>query len=625
MTSLDRLAQQIVDLRDAQTSSRTPQLIHSSVTVDGEERGIVETVRETVALRVDMTEARANLAAAQLELAGIPAALATAKQEAIDASALTAQEKADLAEAAALSAAAIDAAAKASAAEAAAIAAAATAAQTKADAAEAAAITAAATAAQSKADAAQAAAIAAAATDAQTKADAAEAAAAADATAKADAAEAAALAAAATDAQSKADAAQAAAIEASLPKTAGSVTATYIADDAVTTPKLAANSVVAGKIATDAVLANHIKAGEIATAHLAAGSVSTEKLVAGSVITDKIATNAITSDKITSNAITADKIAANAISADKLSANAIDGMTITGAIIRNAASGRRAVLSSVSNKDQLAFYADSEDLVGFVRGSTLPMSGGPTGDTYGVEVVGPLRAYQPGSPSSPWLQPLLRVGAAYDDYDERERVKAQMGIVQAASQAEALTATGVSGITVQTIDGGAGMSEVIINGHVLSITSPGRVTIYGQTVMTHPQNCAQVKTFGNYTSTGSASSAPYPPGGYLTFEAPQSGAVKVTVSARIMAGTDNTHTYLGARVATGTTPGGTVVSTHSDHGRLATYSNRRITASHTGIVTGLSPGADYCVDLLYGAGGSGAVFEDSPRLILEPLLGFASA
>jgi len=58
----------------------------------------------------------------------------------------------------------------------------------------------------------------------------------------------------------------------------GSITATEIADDSVTTPKLVAGSVVAGKIAADAV--------------------GTNELIAGAVTADKIAANSITADKV---------------------------------------------------------------------------------------------------------------------------------------------------------------------------------------------------------------------------------------------------------------------------------------------------------------------------------------
>lgn len=227
------------------------------------------------------------------------------------------------------------------------------------------------------------------------------AAAAADAQAKADAAEADAVAAAALDAQQRADLAEADAIAASIPRTAGAVTSTYIAADAVTTPKilagsvttvkldalavtadkiaanaivagkiaadavtsstilagaitagkLAAASVIAGNIAADAVTANTIVAGAISADKLAVDSVTAIKILAGSVVADKIATDAVTAVKILAGAVTtakldalavtADKVAANAIIADKIAAGAVTaGKLTTGAVIAgNIAAG----------------------------------------------------------------------------------------------------------------------------------------------------------------------------------------------------------------------------------------------------------------------------------------------
>lgn len=56
------------------------------------------------------------------------------------------------------------------------------------------------------------------------------------------------------------------------------ITATQIADDAVTTPKLIANAVVAAKIATDAVTADKIAANAVTAAKIGAGAVTVGKL-----------------------------------------------------------------------------------------------------------------------------------------------------------------------------------------------------------------------------------------------------------------------------------------------------------------------------------------------------------
>lgn len=57
----------------------------------------------------------------------------------------------------------------------------------------------------------------------------------------------------------------------------------------------------------------------------------------------------ITADNIAANSITANEIAANTITVNELTATAIDGMTITGALIRTAASGARVQLNQSTN------------------------------------------------------------------------------------------------------------------------------------------------------------------------------------------------------------------------------------------------------------------------------------
>lgn len=222
--AIDRLAREIHSLKRQIKAMSTPQLSHSSVVLwDGSESSVTEGIEtaQTAAVEAEQagqaaSEAATAAAAAQaagdaaavaaaaadaaaadaqaaadavaLEVDGIPAQIATAKDEAVLTAEQDAQNKADLAEAQAIAAATAQAA---------------TTAQEKADAAEAAAISAAAADAAAKDAAAKAATLTEAATTAQQKADAAA------ATAKAEA-----LAAAAVDAQDKADLAEATAINA---------------------------------------------------------------------------------------------------------------------------------------------------------------------------------------------------------------------------------------------------------------------------------------------------------------------------------------------------------------------------------------------------------------------------
>ncbi len=112
---------------------------------------------------------------------------------------------------------------------------------------------------------------------------------------------------------------------------ARSILAGHIAALTITANELAANSVTAVKIAANSVTAVKINAG----------AVTTDKLYAFAVTAEKIAAGAIIAEKIAAGAIIAEKIAAGAITTAKLAATAIDGMTITGALIRTAATGQR--------------------------------------------------------------------------------------------------------------------------------------------------------------------------------------------------------------------------------------------------------------------------------------------
>ena len=122
---------------------------------------------------------------------------------------------------------------------------------------------------------------------------------------------------------------------------AGSVTAQTIAANAVTAAKIFAGAVTTEKIAALAVTAAELAANAVTAVKIAANAVTAEKINAGAVTTDKLDALAVTAETIAAGAIIADKIAANAITTAKLAATAIDGMTITGALIRTAASGAR--------------------------------------------------------------------------------------------------------------------------------------------------------------------------------------------------------------------------------------------------------------------------------------------
>ena len=89
--------------------------------------------------------------------------------------------------------------------------------------------------------------------------------------------------------------------------------------------------------------------------------------------------------KITTGILAADRIGANSITAAKLSATAIDGMTITGALIRTAATGQRLQLdinglTAYNASNSVVARLSSSDLGMRVVGGVIENYGSETGD-----------------------------------------------------------------------------------------------------------------------------------------------------------------------------------------------------------------------------------------------------
>lgn len=78
-----------------------------------------------------------------------------------------------------------------------------------------------------------------------------------------------------------------------------------------------------GKIYTGSVTATQIAANAITTEKIAANAVNADKIAASAITSAKIATNAVTSDKIVANAVTAAKIASKTITANQIAANSV--------------------------------------------------------------------------------------------------------------------------------------------------------------------------------------------------------------------------------------------------------------------------------------------------------------
>jgi len=82
----------------------------------------------------------------------------------------------------------------------------------------------------------------------------------------------------------------------------------------------------------------------------AANSITAAQITAGAVTAGKIAASAVTAGTIAASAVTAGTIAAGAVTAGKIAADAIDGRTITGTVVRTAASGPRAQMDTTGGR-----------------------------------------------------------------------------------------------------------------------------------------------------------------------------------------------------------------------------------------------------------------------------------
>jgi hypothetical protein len=111
-----------------------------------------------------------------------------------------------------------------------------------------------------------------------------------------------------------------------------------------------------------------LASGTITAAQIAAGTITATQIASGTITAGLIAAGTITATQIASGTITAGLIAAGAVAAGKIAAGAIDGMTITGATLRTAASGARVVVDSV-NVDRVKLYTGQEqtDLPGQIQ------------------------------------------------------------------------------------------------------------------------------------------------------------------------------------------------------------------------------------------------------------------
>ena len=113
----------------------------------------------------------------------------------------------------------------------------------------------------------------------------------------------------------------------------GTIGATLIAPDAITTEKIAAGAITADEIGANAITSDKITANAITTAKISAGAVGASQIAAGAITTEKIYAGAVAAEKIAANAIDATKIVAGAITSTKLAVNSVTaGAIVAGAI-----------------------------------------------------------------------------------------------------------------------------------------------------------------------------------------------------------------------------------------------------------------------------------------------------
>ena len=104
----------------------------------------------------------------------------------------------------------------------------------------------------------------------------------------------------------------------------GTVTATMLASDSVTTAKITDANVTAAKLATDSVETAKIKDANVTAAKLAADSVETAKILDSNVTAAKLAADSVTTSKILDANVTDAKLASNSVTNAKIADSAVN-------------------------------------------------------------------------------------------------------------------------------------------------------------------------------------------------------------------------------------------------------------------------------------------------------------
>jgi hypothetical protein len=116
----------------------------------------------------------------------------------------------------------------------------------------------------------------------------------------------------------------------------GTVTATMLAADSVTTAKILNANVTAAKLASDSVETAKIVDANVTAAKLAADSVTTAKIVDSNVTAAKLAADSVTTAKILDANVTDAKLAANSVTNAKIADSAVDTAEIANNAVTTA-------------------------------------------------------------------------------------------------------------------------------------------------------------------------------------------------------------------------------------------------------------------------------------------------
>ena len=116
----------------------------------------------------------------------------------------------------------------------------------------------------------------------------------------------------------------------------GTVTATMLASDSVTTVKILDANVTAAKLASDSVETAKIVDANVTAAKLAADSVTTAKIADSNVTAAKLASDSVTTAKILDANVTDAKLAANSVTNSKIADAAVDTAEIASSAVTTA-------------------------------------------------------------------------------------------------------------------------------------------------------------------------------------------------------------------------------------------------------------------------------------------------